>query len=151
MKLSFLFMSDKHETGSEVEVNHVHRKPLLWFQGCHEWNGEWMFYAFVSHQNWKRFTARPGAEHSLCFTGGFLFYFIGDLIHASPQLDFESQYTFDAYLPRAVNLLNLLKTPLLFIKCEYISFLCYWSVWNELSMAYSCRKHKFVLACKLYK
>lgn len=135
-------MSDKHETGSEVEMNHVHRKPLLWFHSCHEWNGEWMLYAFTMY-------ITPKLEEVYCVAWGwvqfmfhwcflFFYFFIGDLIHASPQLDFESHYTFDAYLPRAVNLLNLLKTPLLSIKCEYISFLCYWSVWNELSMAYSC-------------
>lgn len=118
--------------GYEVEMNHVHRKPLLWFRDCHKWNGEWMLYALIyitPKLEEVLLTLWPEAEHCLCFTGGFLFCFVGDLTHASPRLDFESHYTFDAYLLRAVNLLNLLKvknTPLLYItcKCEYISFLC---------------------------
>ena len=55
-KHCLFYLSDKHETGSEAEINHVRKNPLLCFWGCHKWNGEWMFLlCCVSHQNWKSF------------------------------------------------------------------------------------------------
>jgi len=63
--------------------------------------------------------------HCLYFTDGLLFCFGGDITHASPKQDFESLYTFDAYLLRAVDklvnmVLKIKNTPLLSINCEYI-------------------------------
>ena len=46
-KIVYFCLSDKHETGSEAEMNHVHKNPLLCFGGCHKWNGECIFFTLL--------------------------------------------------------------------------------------------------------
>ena len=101
-KYCLFYLSDKHETGSEAEINHVHKNPLLCFWGCHKWNGEWMFLlCCVSHQNWKRFqfiNCVAQVWGQFMFQRVFFVLFCHDLTQALYQLDFVSPiYTCTMY------------------------------------------------------